>query len=153
LTSAPLTADGFLFADVFPLIGRNLGIAIANPSNSANTITLTLRDANGSVVGAPMTLTLPPHQQVARFISEFFPSSTSSGAEFTGSIRFQSSSPVAALGLRFAGEEFSTIPIVTAAPSASSATVVLPQFAIGAGWATQVVLINDGSATLSGRID
>jgi hypothetical protein len=31
--------------------------------------------------------------------------------------------------------------------------MVLPQFAIGQGWDTQVGLVNGGSTTISGRID
>ena len=136
----------------FPGIGRNLGIAIANPWRHSDATTLTLMDANGKAVGASVTLTLEPHQQTARFISDLFPADVI-GTQFTGSIHLQGATPFAALGLRFSGTQFSTLPIVLASAPSAASTVVLPQFALGAGWATQVALVNAGGNTISGRID
>jgi len=152
LTTAPLIADGSLFADVLPGIGRNLGIAFANPRDTSNSMTLTLRDVNGNIAGAPVTVTLAAHQQIARFITDLF-SADVIGSQFTGSIRLQSAAPLAALGLRFSGTQFSTLPIVLASTPSGVNTVVVPQFAIGAGWATQVALVNGGSSKIAGRID
>ena len=34
-----------------------------------------------------------------------------------------------------------------------SNAIVVPQFALGGGWATQLALVNTGSLTVTGRID
>src|SRR5205823_2763512 len=70
----PMTTDASLFVEVIPGIGRSLGIAIANPSFSVNTVTLTLRDTNGAIAETPITVPLQPQQQVARFVEQIFPS-------------------------------------------------------------------------------
>src|SRR5205823_2408174 len=61
-----------LFADVIPGIGRNLGLAIANPSNGTNTFFLALRDQKGGDV-AQASITLQPQQQAAQLLSDIFP--------------------------------------------------------------------------------
>jgi len=90
----PMMTDGTLFVEVVPGIGRNLGIA--NPGSSTNTVTLTLRDVNGTITGTPVTLVLQPRQQLARFVSELFLADVV-GSGFRGNLRVQSSSPVALL--------------------------------------------------------
>src|SRR5262249_36747133 len=42
---SPLTTDATLFVESIPGIGRSLGLAVANPGNTTNSITLTLREA------------------------------------------------------------------------------------------------------------
>ena len=170
----PMTTDALLFVEVIPGIGRNLGVALANPSSTTNTITLTLRDAGGTVVGTPVTLSLQPQQQIAKFINELFSSSVV-GAGFRGSLEAQSSTPFAVLGLRFSGTDFSTFPLLmnattTGVPTRAltsgssvntrvagtiggNAAVILPQFAMGGGWATQIAIVNNTANTMSGRID
>lgn len=151
LSPSTPTTDGTLFADVFSGIGRNLGVAVANAADVSNLVTFTLRDANGNVAAPPLALTFAPHQQLARFITELFPSV--GDAQFTGSLRIQSTAPFAALGLLFSAGHFSTVPVITATGVNSATTMVLPQFAIGQGWDTQVGLVNGGSTTISGHID
>ena len=96
----PVMTDGSLFVDVIPAIGRNLGIALVNPGSGSSAWTLTLRDANGTPVGSPVSINLPAHQQIARFVTELFPSSVI-GAAFTGSMRLQGSGSFSALGAAF----------------------------------------------------
>jgi len=103
-TSAlPMTTDASLFAEVIPEMSRNLGVAITNPGNLANAVTITLRDAAGLITGAPVTVLLQPLEQTAKFVSELF----SIGTGFTGSVRVQSSLPISVFGLRFAAAAFS----------------------------------------------
>jgi len=169
-----MTTDVSLFIEVIPAIARNLGVAIANPGSVINVLTITLRDTNGNVVGTPTTVALRPREQVARFVDELL-SREAIGSGFQGSLRVQSSVPFALIGLRFSGAEFSTIPaaqistaggvpsrILTAGSTASSPftgtvggnfAVMLPQFAIGGGWATQIALVNNGNVSASGRVD
>lgn len=153
IVPTPVLTDGSLFVDVIPAIGRNLGIALVNPGSGSSTLTLTLRDANGTPVGSPVSINLPAHQQIARFVTELFPSSVI-GAAFTGSMRLQGSGSFSALGLRFSGTEFSTSAVgVTVAATDGNGSLALPQFALGGGWATQLALVNGGSSGSSGRID
>jgi hypothetical protein len=170
----PMTTDASLFVEVIPGIGRNLGIALANPAASANDVTLTLRDAVGTGTNAVVTVSVPPQQQLARFLTDLFPDGVI-GAGFRGSLRLQSSTPLSVLGLRFSGTEFSTLPaagntssagIPTRTLTAGSAAfsplpgvigganaVILPQFAMSGGWATQIALVNNTGALASGRVD
>ena len=156
-----MTTDASLFVEVIPDIGRNVGVAIANPGGSTNTVTLTLRDANGNSVGGSVTVPLQPRQQVARFVNELFPGDVV-GSGFRGSLRLQSSTAFAVLGLRFSGAEFSTLAAaagstVSGVPAreniGGSEAIILPQFAISGGWATQIALVNNAGRTITGRID
>lgn len=152
---APMTTTSSLLVDVIPSIGRNLGIAVANPGESANVITLALQDSSGVTI-TTTTLTVPARQQVARFVTELF-GSNAVGSAFSGSLRLQSQTPFSLLGLRFSGIEFSTLPVVGAATGASTAqssSIILPQFAMGGGWASEIALVNSGTAvSVAGRVD
>jgi hypothetical protein len=169
-----MTTDASLFVEVIPGIGRNLGVAVANPGSATNTITLTMRDAVGTLAGTPVTLSLQSQQQIAKFLNELLPS-TVLGGGFRGSLEVQSSTPFAVLGLRFSGTDFSTLALLMNAttpgvPSrvltsgsiantpiagniGGNTAVVLPQFAMGGGWATQIAIVNDTAKNMSGRID
>lgn len=168
-----ITTDASLFAEVVPGIGRNLGVAFANPSDSINVVTMTLRDIAGRTVGTSVTVSLQPNQQLAKFLSELF--SDTIGAGFQGSLRMQSSMPVSILGLRFSGIEFSTLPVANngaegSVPSRTllagssgqtptpgviggSAGMIFPQFAMGGGWATQLAFVNNSGTVITGRFD
>jgi hypothetical protein len=169
-----ITTDASFVVEVMAEIGRSVGVAIVNPSGSTNTVTLTLRDTNGAIAGSPMTLSLKPYQQFAGFVHDLF-SSDATGTEFHGSLRLQSSTPFAALGLRFSGGDFSTLPVTsaTSVPNAPSRTfvdgssastplagtvggltaLISPQFAMSGGWATQIALLNNNVSTITGRVD
>jgi hypothetical protein len=170
----PMTNDASLFVEVIPGISRNLGVAIANPGSTTNPILLTLRDQSGAAAGTPVTVSLQPQQQLAKFVNELFSSGTIQTG-FRGSLRLQSSTPFAVLGLRFSGSEFSTLPAAGTAtvsgipprtlPASSDpntpipgniggiSAVVIPQFAMSGGWATQIALVNNASTAITGRID
>lgn len=161
---APMTTSSIMLVNIVPAIGRNLGVAVANPGNSANAVTLTLEDANGSTV-ATTTMTLQPQQQVARFVSEMFGSNTI-GSTFSGSLRLQSQIPFSVLGLRFSGIEFSTLPVIGATSAGvpartlsdggtvgGSPAVLVPQFAIGGGWSSEIALLNSAVTPSTGRVD
>jgi hypothetical protein len=148
----PAMTDASLLVEVIPGIGRNLGIAVANPAAAVNVVTLTLRDQTGATAGAPAAISLQPHQQLARYLSEVF--SDAIGTGFRGSLELQSSTPFAVLGLRFSGIQFSTLPITgTAASGLNGGVIVIPQFVMSGGWATQIGLVNTIGALSSGRID
>jgi hypothetical protein len=168
------TMDASFVVEVMTEIGRSVGVAIVNPGNNTNNVTLTLRDTNGTIAGSPIAVSLQPYQQLARLVHDLFPSDAT-GTEFHGSLRLQSSTPFAALGLRFSGGDFSTLPFTSTAaiPSTPSRTfadgsaantplagtvggptaMISPQFAMSGGWATQIALVNNNGSTITGRVD
>jgi hypothetical protein len=110
---------------------------------------------------------------VARFVSELFEKELS--GPFRGTLRLQTATPFALLGLRFSGIQFSTLPagaiataggvparVLQAGSNASvplsgtiggAAALIVPQFAMSGGWATQLALVNNTTATMTGRLD
>jgi hypothetical protein len=162
--AASSLTDATLFVDVVRSGGRNLGVSIVNLNGTPNSVALTLLAEIG-VVARTMSLTVQPYQHIARFIDELFPNDQV-GSAFRGSLRVQTSSPVAMLGFPFTGPEFSTVPVagisvtsgvpVRAVGSGSiggPSALMFPQFAMGGGWATQIALVNPTDSTLSGRVD
>src|SRR5262249_17806068 len=108
---------------------------------------------------------VPSHQQMSKFVTELFPSPSTIPSNLTGTLAITSSGtstlPVAVVGLRFRGRNFSTVPATNLAPASPSGSyglvgpnaVILPQFAANGGWATEIVLINTGSTALTVRVD
>src|SRR5207253_11383731 len=90
---------------------------------------------------SPAIVTVPARQQVAQFVNELF-GSEAIGAGFRGSLRMQSTTPFAAIGLRFSGSVFSTLPVTPNVTVPGRGSLILPQFAIAGGWATQIALVN-----------
>ena len=76
--------------------GFNPGVAIVNPSASAQSITFELVNNNGQVVMSS-TQTLGPNQHFAKFLSEIF----SNLPTMAGRLQFFASGPLAAVALRF----------------------------------------------------
>ena len=168
-----MTADASMFAEVLPASSRNIGVALANPGDNTNTVTITLHNADGSVAGMPISISLEAHHQIAEFVTELVPDAIAAG--FIGSVRVQSSVPVSVLGLRFSGTAFSALSVpkdartadvpsrtltagsLPSTPAAGlvggSTASIFPQIAIGGGWATQVALVNDSDGAIAGRLD
>lgn len=169
-----MTTAASMFVEIIPSISRNIGVALANPGAATNVITLRLRDENGFTVGTPVNVSLEPRQQVAKFVDELFGAAII-GSGFRGSLYMQSATPFAALALRFSRSLFSTLAVAVTAPvpgvpsrtltagatsnspqagtAGGSTALIIPQFVIGAGWASQIALVNDTSATVVGRVD
>jgi hypothetical protein len=155
----PLTTATSLPVDYVQSIGRNIGVAIANPNAGAAAITLTLRDEQGTSASS-VTLTIPAGNQITRFVSELFPADVV-GNTFRGSLSIQCSAVVSMIGLRFSGQEFSTVPITVSGTSnepqqgaAGGANLIMfPQFAMSGGWATTVGMVNTTGTPISGRLD
>src|SRR3989454_6421946 len=101
VTVQPLVYDASLFAEVEPAMSGNVGIAITNPSYSANAVTITPYRPDGSSAGTPVTMILPARRQAARFLSDIF--SDSIPAPVTGSVRIEGIAPLSLIGLRFSG--------------------------------------------------
>jgi len=103
------------------------------------------------------------HQQMARFISELFSDVPEVPRDFDGTLTLTSNTPVAIVGLRFLGAKFSTIPITSLSPPVSlpeltpgvggSNAVLMPQFASDGRWASETIVVNNGTFPLTVRID
>src|SRR6185436_1667384 len=148
-------------------LSKNLGVAIVNPNSSDVNVTMTLRKSDGSQLGTT-TVTVPSHRQVSKFVTQLFSSESAVPSDFTGTLVLTSAGssplPVSVIGLRFRGSNFSTLPVTslsgttTAMPTIATGiggdgAILLPQFAAGGGWATELVLANTGSAALTVRVD
>jgi hypothetical protein len=156
--SSPLITAGRIYAEVSGIQGTagavNTGIAIANPNNQDATLTFYFTDEAGSD-SQTASFTLGANQQRANFLDE---APFNSGASFRGAFSFSSTVPVAVIALRgyyterAEGSEFliTTLPVVNTGAPASISPVVIPHFADGGGWRTQVVLINPTDAVLTG---
>ncbi len=156
-----MTTHAILFVNASGRLSRNLGVAIVNPGLTGATVTLTVRD-NMGISLATEVITVPAQNQVAEFVTEMFAQQTIP-QDLTGTLSISSDIPVAVLGMRFRGLNFSTIPVTSLSPGAAvptispgvggAAAVVLADFATGGGWATEIVLANTGPEDLIVRVD
>ena len=128
----------------------NTGVAIANPNNQAAFISFFFTDSSGQNFRQGST-TIPANGQIAAFLDQ---APFNSGSPVNGTFTFNSSVPVSAVALRGLTNERSDFLITTlpiADPTASvQESIVFPHFADGAGWTTQIVLVNPTEQTLSG---
>ena len=166
---ASLSTDFLLFVSTSGRLSRNLGVAIANPGPVTAHVDLTLLDEKGDSLSPPATAAfdLLSGEQSSRFVTELF-ASHPLPQDFTGTLRISSDTPVAVIGLRFRGINFSTLPATPVGPISSVPKIalrggaeiggdfaaILPQFATGGGWASEIILINNlGAADLLVRVD
>ncbi len=158
-----LTTSAVMFAGSNGRLSRNLGVAIVNPFNASVTVTLTLRNSDGATI-ATTPITIGAHQQITRFVTELFAGQGSVPLEFSGMLAMTANNPISVVGLRFRGMNFSAVPVTslssTTTPLPLIATGIggagaflLPQFATGGGWSTEVVMANTGTASLTVRLD
>jgi|GEM_PF-3277806 len=159
---ANMTTDALLFVRSDNNLTRNLGVAITNPGSTDANLTLTLRRADGSIVTTKILLVLAMHQ-TSQFVTELFSGTPEVNNGFNGTLAITSDTPVAIVGLRFRGVNFSTLPVTNLSPAmpvplistgiGGAGAVILPQFATGGGWETEIVIVNAGSSTLTVRVD
>src|SRR5215831_14962815 len=158
-----LTTSAMIFVESSGRLSKNLGIAIVNPNSSDVSVAMTLRKSDGTQV-ATTNFTVPLHQQISKFVTELFASQSSVPSDFTGTLVLTSSPlPVAMIGLRFRDSNFSTLPVTSLSVSSAlpvistgiggPGAILLPQFASGGRWATEVVLVNTGTSSVTVRVD
>ena len=131
----------------------NTGLAIANPNTQTATVTFTLTDTTGAAVKSGTT-TIDPNGQVSGFLNEP-PYSADNG--FQGTLSFTSTLPVGVIALRSLLNErndflLTTLPVIDLSKSASTGTQVVPQFAVGDGWGTQIILVNPTDIAQTGTV-
>lgn len=146
-----LITSGRIYAEISSTI--NTGIAIANPTNQTATITFFFTDSSGDF-GSNVT-TIPPNGQIAAFLNE---APFNGRSSLTGTFTFSSNIPVSVVALRGRINERSeflltTLPVTDLSAAPSTAPIVFPHFAAGAGWTTQIVLVNPTDATLTGVLE
>jgi hypothetical protein len=159
---AILTTRMVLFASSGIRLSRNVGVGITNPQMTDAVVSLTLRRADGSQT-ATKNITVGAHQQVARFVSEYFAEVIALPVDFDGTMTVTSNTPVAVVALRFEGTKFTTIPITSLSPritlpevttgTGGSNAVLLPQFVANGRWAAETVVLNNHTQPLTVRID
>jgi hypothetical protein len=156
-----LTTEASLFVRTGGRLGRDAGFAVANPwPNMNSNITVSLRDSTGTLIGTD-TFTLNALHQTSQFITELLRLNRST--DVTGTVTVTSSIPIAFVGLRFRGPTFSTLPVTSLVPPAPVPVIspgiggpgaaVLPDFVAGGGWASQVVISNLGTTSVTVQLD
>lgn len=162
-----LTTSAMLFVESSGRLSKNLGVAIVNPNSTEVKVDMTLRKSDGTEV-ATTSITVPSLKQVSKFVTELFENRSDVASDFTGTLTLtvagSSPAPVSMIGLRFRGSNFSTLPITelatvtTAVPAVATGVggtgaILLPQFAAGGGWSTELVIANTGTTSMTVRVD
>ena len=150
---SPLISSGRIFAETSADSRVQTGLAIANPNPSVATISYTVRDTTGATVKSS-TRDIQPNQQVASFIDQA-PYSIAPG--FQGTFSFTSNVAVSVIALRgFVNESggflLTTLPVLDLSAGGASGTQVVPHFAAGGGWTTQIILVNPTATVQTGSI-
>jgi Putative binding domain, N-terminal len=141
--------SGRIYAEVSPTV--NTGVAIANPNPTAANITFYFTDGAGKNFNSGKT-TIPANGQIAAFLDQ---APFNSGGPMNGTFTFSSDLAVGAIALRGLTNDraellWTTLPVFTL--GGFSASGIFPSFADGAGWSSQVVLVNSTDSTLSGNL-
>lgn len=148
--SAGLMRSGRIYMEANGSV--NTGIAIANPNDVSTRIDYVFNDPSGAqfFLGS---FTLAAHAQLARFLTEypFF----LGNPPLLGAMTFTSVEPVTVIALRgFVNErsEFlmTTLPVTDLSAPVSNAPLIFPQIAVGAGWTSDIILVNPSDGPESG---
>jgi hypothetical protein len=144
-------------------IVTNTGIGIANLGAGTATIRFTLRDSRGTVLAAG-TGTMAPSFHISKFIHELseiapdfrLPEQFTSTASI-GSLDIESSQPIAAAAIRLRkaiGNEMlvTTVPVADLDGLSSESALFLPQFAVGGGYGTCLLLLNASNVVENGNL-
>jgi len=166
LLAPDLTTNAVLYVDRKVKLSKNLGVAIVNPNTSNTNVSLTVRGSDGKKLGTK-TVNVPSHQQIVSFFTELYADQPSVPRDVTGTVAITSAGssnlPVSVIGLRFRGANFSTEPVTNLSGNVGPlppigngggpGAVLLPQFVVGGGWATEIVMVNTGTVNLTVRVD
>jgi hypothetical protein len=159
IPGAALASSATIYAQVLRPHGDKesiqTGVAIANPSNTPVTVSLTLLASDGIPAGnlpgsTAGRLTIPANEQRSLFLSEI-PGFEFllSPAIFQGSllIASQSGQPIAVTGLRgrYNERDDFLITVTPPFPESSSTLQVFPQIVDGGGYSTQFILRGSGA--------
>ena len=161
-----LTTNAVMFVNSNGRLSKDLGLAIVNPNGSNTNVDVTLRGSDGKQLGMK-TINIPSHQQTVTFLRQLFTDPPSIPRDVTGTVAITSAGtsnlPVSVIGLRFRGFNFSTVPVTNLSGNSGplpqigdaggAGAVLLPQFVVGGGWATELVIANTGTSDMKVRVD
>ncbi len=127
------------------------GLAITNTADTDNSVTLEVMHLDGSMAVAPVSFSLAPSGQVARFIDDIIDSLP---AEFSGVVRVTSTEDVAIVGLRLRYNDRGELKMTTTPPTDETdpptmADRFFPHIVDSAGWSTQFILFNGAAGQSS----
>ncbi len=162
-----MTTHAVLFVNANGRLSRNVGVAIANPDSGPATVDLKLWDDQGVLLADYASLNGPlvveGGAQIAKYVTELFASEHNVPKDFTGTLDITSDSPIAVIGIRSRGENFSTLPATSLSEPADvpviapgiggPGAIILAHFAAGGGWATEIVIANAGESDVTVRVD
>jgi hypothetical protein len=151
--ATPLLMQGRVYAEIAGTL--DTGVAIANPNSTPATINFSFTDATGASAGTGST-TIPANAQIAQFLDQP-PLRVYSTPTFQGTFNFTSSVPVGVVALRGLTNErgdflMSTLPVIDTTVTPANGTIVVPHFADGGGWITQIFLVNPTGNPMSGTV-
>src|SRR5438093_8220667 len=146
--ASPTIQHGMIYVDATS--GARTALAIANAGTNDAVVSFSLTGPDGLTIGQGTTV-VPARTQIAQFVDERPFNSGSPKAILI----FDSSTPVFVGAMRtLTNERFefiaSALPVIDA--NISSGTVVIPQFADGGGWTTQIVMINPSTQIMRGSL-
>jgi hypothetical protein len=151
---SPLVTSGRIYAEVNSATKVNTGLAIANPNSTLATITFEIRDTTGALVTSGVT-TVGANSQIAGFLDQ----TPYSSPNVQGTFTFTSTQSVSVIALRsFLNERspsdflITTLPVVPTTGGGLTGTQVIPHFAVGGGWTTQIVLVNPTATDQTGTV-
>ncbi len=149
--AAARIAAGRIYAEIRGAV--NTGIAIANPNPQDAVITFNFTDSTGRDFGQGST-TLRGGRQMAAFLNQ---PPFNGPSDFQGTFTFRSTTGVtfgtiALRGLVNERGEFLITTLPVAPLTSGQKTAILPQFADGGGWTTQVILTNATETPETGNV-
>ena len=161
-----LTTNISMPVDVSGQLSETTGVALVNPNNGFVSVAMTLLRSDGTTLGTTF-FSIAPHQQISRLITEFFtPGNQTSSIplEFSGTLSVISPSPISVLGFKIIGQNFSIVPQVNVSqltfplPLISLSVgglgaALFPQFVVGGGWTTEVMVLNTSPSPQTVRLD
>lgn len=127
--------------------GQVGALALTNVSDQNAQVATSVRDTNGAVIAAG-PLTVPARGHINFVLADRF----GAAANRQGTVEFETpvSGKISVVASRFSSAgNYTTIPVLTA-PAAGPLT--FPHFALGAGWANSMQLVNMDNASSSTRI-
>ncbi len=149
--ATPLVTAGMLYAEVSGSV--TTGLAIANPNNDDVTFSFTITDSNSTQNSFSGSFTIAANTQMSKFLTDW----PFNSIGITGILSFTASAPVGVTTLRgFRNErgEFlvSTLPVLDPTVPEPTTPSYVPQFAVGGGWRTELILVNTLDSQVSGTV-
>jgi len=152
--ATPALTTGRIYAEIAGAV--NTGFAIVNPSSSTATINFVYTNTSGTDVFSG-SANLAANSQITRFLSEDPFRIVPPVSTFQGTFSFTSSVPIGVIALRSYINErgdflMSTLPVIDTSAQPLSGVQIIPHFADGQGWITQVLLVNPTDTPMTGLV-